>query len=87
VWHGLVYTLAFVPAIVWVASESGAATAAGVAALVLVPHVVIDDGTLVASWVRHIKHVEGAPPVVVRLGVDQTLHILTLAAVALLATS
>jgi hypothetical protein len=87
VWHGLVYTLAFVPALVWVASESGVAVGFGVGALVLLPHVIIDDGTLVASWVRHVKHVEGPPSVVVRLGVDQSLHVLALAAVALLATS
>lgn len=86
VWHGLIYTLAFIPALVWVGAESGAPAAVGVGALVLLPHVVIDDGTLVASWVRHIKHVEGTPSVVVRLGVDQTLHILALAGVALLAT-
>jgi hypothetical protein len=85
--HGLIYTLAFIPALLWVAAESGVGLALGVAALVLVPHVIIDDGALVASWVRHIKHVEGTPSVVVRLGVDQTLHVLTLAAVALLATS
>ena len=87
VWHGLIYTLAFVPALVWVGTDLGAAAAVGVGALVLLPHVIIDDGTLVASWVRHIKHVEGTPSVVVRLGVDQTLHVLALAGVALLATS
>jgi Protein of unknown function (DUF3307) len=87
VWHGLVYTLAFVPSLIWVASESGIGIGLGVGALVLVPHVIIDDGTLVASWVRYVKHVEGPPSVVVRLGVDQSLHVLTLAAVALLATS
>jgi uncharacterized protein DUF3307 len=87
VWHGLIYTLAFVPALVWIGSESGVAAAFGIGALILVPHIIIDDGTLVASWVHHVKHVEGTPTQVVRLGVDQTLHILTLAAVALLATS
>jgi hypothetical protein len=87
VWHGVMYTLAFLPALVWVASESGIATGLGVGVLVLLPHVIIDDGTLVASWVRHVKHVEGTPTVVVRLGVDQSLHVLALAGVALLATS
>ncbi|MCW3029355.1 MAG: hypothetical protein JWN81_2566 [Solirubrobacterales bacterium] len=87
VWHGFVYTLAFVPAVVWVASESGIGAGVGAAALVLVPHVIIDDGTLVASWVRYVKHVEGTPSVVVRLGVDQSLHVLALAGVALLVTS
>jgi hypothetical protein len=85
--HGLLYTLAFVPALVWVTSEVGALEALGIAVLVLLPHVIIDDGSLVAYWVRRVKHVEGVPETVVRLGVDQTLHILALAAVALLATN
>jgi Protein of unknown function (DUF3307) len=85
-WHGLIYTLAFLPALVWIGSESGVPAAAGIGALVLLPHVVIDDGTLVAAWVRHVKHVEGTPSVVVRLGVDQSLHVVGLAAIALLAT-
>jgi hypothetical protein len=85
--HGLVYTLAFVPALIWVASDSGVAVGLGMGALVLLSHVIIDDGTLVASWVRHVKRVEGTPSVVVRLGVDQSLHVLVLAGVALLATS
>jgi hypothetical protein len=85
--HGLIYTTAFVPALVWVGAEAGAALAVGVGALVLAPHVIIDDGTFVASWVRVVKRVDGPPSVVVRLGVDQTLHVLALAGAALLATS
>jgi hypothetical protein len=84
--HGLSYMLAFVPALVWVADGSGAAAAVGVAGLVGVPHIVIDDGRLVNLWVRQIKHGNGVPPTVVRLGVDQTFHLLALAAVALLVT-
>jgi hypothetical protein len=84
--HGLTYTLAFVPALVWLAGGSGAAAAAGVAALIAVPHVLIDDGGLVGAWVRRVKHVQGTPTTVVRLGVDQTAHVLALAAVALLVT-
>jgi len=84
--HGLTYALAFVPALVWVGSESGAPAAVGIAALVMLPHVIIDDGRLVAAWVRHVKHVRGTPATVVRLGVDQSLHVMLLAAVALLVT-
>jgi hypothetical protein len=84
--HGLTYTLAFVPALVWVAAESGTLAALGVAALVAVPHVIVDDGGLVEAWVRQVKHVQGTPTTVVRLGVDQSLHLLALAAVALLVT-
>jgi hypothetical protein len=84
--HGLSYTLAFVPALLWVAGEHGAAAAIAIALLIALPHVVIDDGRLVGAWVHHVKRVDGTPTIVVRLGVDQTLHILALAGVAYLVT-
>jgi hypothetical protein len=84
--HGIAYTVAFVPALLWVAAESGAAAALGIALLVLLPHIVIDDGRLVGAWVHHVKRVHGTPTTVVRLGVDQTMHVLSLAAVAFLVT-
>jgi Protein of unknown function (DUF3307) len=84
--HGLTYMLAFIPALVWLAGGTGAAATVGIAALVAVPHVLIDDGRMVGAWTREVKHVQGAPTTVVRLGVDQTLHVLALAAVAFLVT-
>ncbi len=84
--HGLTYTVAFVPALLWVAGDAGAAAAFGIALLVALPHMVVDDGRLVGAWVHHVKHVHGTPTTVVRLGVDQTLHVLALAAVAFLVT-
>jgi hypothetical protein len=84
--HGVTYTLAFVPALLWVADNSGVAAAVGVALLVALPHVVVDDGRLVGAWVHHVKRVDGVPTTVVRLGVDQTLHLFALAAVAFLVT-
>jgi hypothetical protein len=84
--HGSVYTLAFVPALVWVADESGTLAAIAVAAAVWIPHMVVDDGNLVALWIQHVKHVYTVPSTVVRLGVDQSVHVLTLALVAYLVT-
>jgi hypothetical protein len=84
--HGLVYTLAFVPALVWVAHDSGALTAVAVGAAVWIPHMLVDDGNLVALWIRNVKHVYTVPSTVVRLGVDQSVHVLTLALVAYLVT-
>lgn len=84
--HGITYTLAFVPALLWVAGDSGAAAALGIALLVGLPHIAIDDGRLVGAWVHHVKRVHGTPTTVVRLGVDQTMHLLTLGAVAFLVT-
>jgi hypothetical protein len=84
--HALVYTLGFLPALVWVGSESGALVAVAVAAGVGLPHAIVDDGWLVGLWIRRVKQVQGTPSGVVRLGVDQTTHVLALALVAFLVT-
>jgi hypothetical protein len=84
--HGLVYTLAFVPALVWVADDSGTLAAIAVGVAVWVTHMVVDDGNLVAVWIRQVKHVHGVPSTVVRLGLDQSVHALTLALIAYLVT-
>ncbi|HWX97879.1 MAG TPA: DUF3307 domain-containing protein [Solirubrobacteraceae bacterium] len=84
--HGLTYTLAFVPALIWIAGDAGPLATVGVAALVGLPHVIVDDGGLVEAWLRLVKHVQGTPTTVVRVGVDQTMHVLALAAVALAVT-
>ncbi|HEY2398529.1 MAG TPA: DUF3307 domain-containing protein [Solirubrobacteraceae bacterium] len=84
--HGFTYTLVFVPAFVWVAGTAGPLATVGVAALVGVPHVIVDDGGFVSAWVRRVKHVQGPPTTVVHVGVDQTFHLLALAAVALAVT-
>lgn len=85
--HVLTYTLAFVPALAWVAGEHTVAAAVGVALLVALPHAGVDDGRFVAAWLRRVKHIEGIVPEIPRLGADQTWHIVALAAVALLTTA
>jgi hypothetical protein len=84
--HAITYTLAFVPALLWVAGHSGAAATIGFALLIGFPHVAVDDGRLVEVWVQHVKRVHQTPSTVVQLGVDQTLHVLALGALALLVT-
>jgi hypothetical protein len=84
--HGTVYTLAFAPALVWIGVESSALEAVGIAALIWLPHVLVDDGTAVGAWIRNVKHVHGAPSTVVRVGVDQSAHVLMLALAAFLVT-
>ncbi len=84
--HALLYTVAFVPALIWIGIESGALVAVAVAAGIGVPHAIVDDGTLVGAWIRRVKHVHGTPSTVVRLGVDQSSHVLALALVAYLVT-
>jgi hypothetical protein len=85
--HVLTYTLAFVPALVWTATEVTPLAGVGLALLIAIPHAAVDDGRFVSGWVRRVKGVQGTPPNVVRLGVDQSLHVLALGAVALLGSS
>lgn len=85
--HVAVYTLAFVPALVWLAGSIGAWTL-GVAALIAVPHAVQDDGRLLEIWIRDVKHSDD----IGRGGwlftsIDQSFHILALFLTALLAAS
>lgn len=79
--HVATYTVAFVPALVWI----GGGTAVALAAAIAIPHLLIDDGRALFAYVRHVKRIEGPAPAVVLLGVDQTLHLLCLAAAAALA--
>src|SRR6478752_7321097 len=59
--HIATYTLAFVPALIWLADDLHAGVL-WVAALIAVPHLVQDDGRLIE---RYITHVKGAPPATV----------------------
>ena len=80
--HITTYTLAFVPAFVWLADDIGWAVIAAAAA-VSIPHMVQDDGRLLAVFVRHVKGYEAASNPSVTAMVDQTFHVLALFALAL----
>jgi hypothetical protein len=82
--HLATYTVAFVPALVWIASETTAGRAAIVGALVALPHLLIDDGRLVRAWVREVKRVP-APALGLSIAVDQSFHLLCLLGAALIA--
>jgi hypothetical protein len=80
--HTVTYTLAFVPALIWLATDVGA-WALGVAALIAVPHMIQDDGRLLDIYMRRVKGVEPRPGGLL-LAVDQSWHMLTLFLLALL---
>lgn len=84
--HLLTYTLCFLPAFAWLADSLGWVTFA-VAALVAVPHLVQDDGRLLTAYLRRVKHSGARPGDSVYVAVDQSLHLLSLFAVALLAAA
>jgi type IV secretory pathway TrbD component len=85
--HVLTYTLAFVPALIWLSGSLGWGVL-WVAALIAVPHLVQDDGRLIEWWIRHVKRSRDiARGDWLFTAIDQSFHVLALFAVALLAAS
>jgi Protein of unknown function (DUF3307) len=82
--HITTYTLAFVPALIWLAGEVGA-WAVGVGALIAVPHLVQDDGRALGVYVARVKHADGRANPGVTAAADQAFHFLALFLTALLA--
>jgi hypothetical protein len=81
--HVSSYTLAFLPAFIWIGSELDAGWAVLTAVLVFVPHLVIDDGRIVRLYLSRVKRAEGFD-VGLAASVDQSFHVLSLFLVALL---
>ncbi len=81
--HVTTYTLAFVPALIWIADESEPGWGVLGAALIFLPHFVIDDGRVVRQYLTHVKHADGFD-VGLATSVDQSFHVLSLFLVALL---
>jgi hypothetical protein len=81
--HVATYTLAFVPACVWIGGERGAGWAVLAGALVALPHLVIDDARVVRLYLREVKGAEGFEPGLAA-AVDQAFHVVSLCVVALL---
>ena len=76
--HGLSYTSAFIPALAAVARRRGLSRAIGVAALITLPHVAIDDGRMLTAYMRRVKGVKGADDPVLTRAVDQSMHMVCL---------
>lgn len=82
--HVLTYTLAFAPAFIWIGDEESVGLALAAVALVALPHLVIDDGRLLAMYMRAVKHTPSPPAAGLVVAVDQSFHIVCLFAAALL---
>ena len=77
------YTLAFVPALVWLSDDIGAwAIATG--ALIAVPHWIQDDGRLLTAYIRRVKHADPLANLSVAAAADQSFHFVALFLTALL---
>jgi hypothetical protein len=84
--HVVTYTVAFVPVLVWIANDRSAARAVEIAALVALPHLLIDDGRLVRIWLERVKGAQ-RPGLGLTIAVDQAFHVVCLLGVALLAAT
>ena len=84
--HVATYTLAFLPALVWIGAELEPVWAVVAGILVFLPHLLIDDGRVVRLYLVRVKRADG-----LNLGlaasVDQSFHVLSLFLVALLVGS
>ena len=85
--HVATYTLAFVPALIWLAGDLSALAIVGVAAGIALPHMVQDDGRLLAIYVKRVKGCDIVAFPLVGAAVDQTMHIVALFGLAILAAS
>ena len=84
--HGLTYTAAYVPALIWLAGEIGALGAVAAGLAVTIPHMVIDDGRFLRAWLSRVKHNE-QPETWLVAAVDQTFHLVCLLPVAVVAAT
>ena len=80
--HVLSYTLAFVPAMVWLGDDLGAAGVALLAVGIYVPHMVQDDGRLLTAYIAKIKGCGAANTKEIFTAVDQSFHLIILFATA-----
>jgi hypothetical protein len=85
--HTITYTLAFVPALIWLGDDIGALDAIAIGLLVGLPHMIQDDGRLLDAYMRGVKGVEPEPGSFLLVAVDQAFHFVALFLVALLASS
>jgi hypothetical protein len=81
--HVAVYTLAFLPAVIWIASETSA-LAFGLVAVIFIPHLIQDDARALIFWNRKVKGGSPPPGDPVYMAIDQSFHFVMLFATALL---
>ncbi len=81
--HVTIYTLCFVPAIVWIVSQTSV-LAIGLVAVVFIPHLIQDDARLLIAWNRRVKGAAPIPGDSLYMAIDQSFHFVVLFGTALL---
>jgi hypothetical protein len=82
--HVTVYTLGFVPALIWLATETSAAAFA-LLAVIFIPHLIQDDSRVLVAWNRIVKRSSPQPGDFLYMAIDQSFHLVALFGTALLA--
>jgi hypothetical protein len=75
--HVSTYTLAFLPAFIWIAADRDPIWAIVSVVLIFVPHLMIDDGRFVRAYMTRVKGANGLD-LSLAASVDQSFHILSL---------
>ncbi|HEY5333791.1 MAG TPA: DUF3307 domain-containing protein [Solirubrobacterales bacterium] len=82
--HVATYTLAFLPALVWIGLELDLWRAVMAAVLIAVPHLIQDDRRLLDLWMRTVKGPASVESLGLTVAVDQSFHVAALFGLALL---
>jgi hypothetical protein len=83
--HIATYTLAFVPGLIWLWNSNGPGVF-GLAALIAIPHLIQDDGSLLYSYSKAVKKADIEQNPSLGAAIDQSFHVLALFLTALLAS-
>jgi hypothetical protein len=83
--HIATYTLAFVPGLIWLWKSNGPGVF-GLAALIAIPHLIQDDGSLLYSYAKAVKKADIEQNPSLGAAIDQSFHVLALFLTALLAS-
>ena len=84
--HLASYSLPIIGACVWIAGTRPVALTALTGALVLLEHLIQDDGRLLIAYCRRVKHFDAEEQPGIFVWVDQSFHVLALFGAALLLT-
>ena len=84
--HTLTYSLAYVPAFIWISSKLGWTTLV-IAAVVSIPHLIQDDGRLLTLYNRRVKRLDPIEHHTIAALVDQAFHMAALFGAALLVSA
>ena len=82
--HVSSYTLAFVPALIWIGDELNVLGVLALAVGIFIPHLIQDDMRLLTVYVAKVKGCGAASAQGIFTQVDQSLHLLVLFLTALI---